>query len=163
MNKNSLRIIIASFLLWVLSSTSLYAEGLALIRTHAKPENVMLSLQETLRGYGYKIAHIQKCDGGLQGMGYKTGYYKVVFFGKPEEVRKLTKKYPQLIPYLPLKIAIFAEKNDTLLTAVNPVGLSDFFADEEVKTQLIRWRNDIKAIFSEVRQLHVFNEEELQS
>jgi uncharacterized protein (DUF302 family) len=158
-----LRLTIVSFIFWILGSTSLYAEGLTLVRTHAKPENVMLSLQATLRGYGYKIAHIQKCDGGLQSMGYKTDYYKVVFFGKPEEVRKLTKKYPQLIPYLPLKIAIFAENDDTLLTAVNPVGLSDFFADEEVKTQLRRWRNDIKAIFSEVRQLHVFDEEELQS
>lgn len=160
---NILRLTLVSFIFWMLGSTSLYAEGLALVRTHAKPENVMLSLQTTLRGYGYKIAHIQKCDGGLQNMGYKTDYYKVVFFGKPEEVRQLTKKYPQLIPYLPLKIAIFAENNDTLLTAVNPVGLSAFFADKEVKTQLKRWRNDIKAIFSEIRQLHAFNEEELQS
>jgi uncharacterized protein (DUF302 family) len=146
---------IASVMFWLFSSTFAYAEGLLLVRTQADPENIMMSLQTALYGYGYKVAHIQKCDGGLQGMGYKTDYYKVVFFGKPEEIRRLTKKYPELIPYLPLKIAVFAEKNDTLLTAVNPAELAHFFEDKELKTQLRRWSNDIKAILSEVRRLHL--------
>jgi uncharacterized protein (DUF302 family) len=150
---------LATLIFWLFSSTAIYAEGLLLVRTQAEPESIMVSLQTALYGYGYKVAHIQKCDGGLQGMGYETDYYKVVFFGKPEEIRKLTKKYPQLLPYLPLKIAIFAENNDTLLTVVNPAELVDFFEDQEVKTQLRRWSNDIKAILSEVRQLHMLDKE----
>jgi len=148
---NKIRLIIISIVFSLFSHSILYAEGLFLVRKHAKPEDVMLKLQSKLTEYGYKIAHIQKCDGGLEGMGYKTDYYKVVFFGKPKEVRKLSKKYPQLIPYLPLKIAIFSEKEDTLLTAVNPGALTMFFQDEEIKVQLLRWKNDIKAILAEVR------------
>lgn len=153
----SIRLMLVAMILWLFSSTLLYAEGLLLVRTQAKPENIMVSLQTALYGYGYKVAHIQKCDSGLQGMGYKTDYYKVVFFGKPQQVRKLTKKYPQLLPYLPLKIAIFAEDDDTLLTVVNPAELAVFFEDKELKTQLRRWSNDIKAILSEVRQLHLLD------
>lgn len=120
-------------------------------RSAQASEDAMDVLQETLEKYGYTIAHVQRCDGGLAEFDYKTDFYRVVFFGRIEEVRSLTSKYPELVPFLPLKIAVFAEGKETILTAFNPVDLSVFFADPIVHEQLLKWATDINAIFNEVQ------------
>lgn len=142
------------FLLLVFMMTAVRADGLLLVRVHAEPIDVMQTLQEKLKEYGYTIGHIQKCDTGLEEMGYETDYYKVVFFAKPEQLRYLSNKYQEMIPYLPLKLAIFAEKNDTLISGVNPVSLDELFPQREIQLQLRRWQNDVQGILTEIRQLY---------
>ena len=52
---------------------------------------------------------------------------RVVFFGRPEEVTQLAKTHPELIPYLPLNVAIFSEASNTILTSRHPAVLKTFF------------------------------------
>ena len=108
-------------------------------------------LLQTLEEYGYAVAHVQRCDGGMADFGYKSDLYRVVFFGKIDEVRYLSDKYPQVIPYLPLKILLFAEKDETVLVALNPLELAKWFAAEELHSQMQRWHSDIRAILLEMR------------
>lgn len=135
----------------VLYSGPNLALPMMMARSMHNAEITMESLQEALEAYGYTIAHVQRCDGGLADFDYKTDYYRVVFFGKIEEVRKLSSQYPELIPYLPLKIAVFAEGNETVLSTFNPVDLSEYFDDPALNTQFLRWYNDISAIFNDLR------------
>ena len=86
-------------ILLVLSSGPGYAQPMLMARSTLDAEVTMESLQQALEAYGYTIAHIQRCDGGLADFDYQTDYYRVVFFGKIEEVRNLSIKYPELIPY----------------------------------------------------------------
>lgn len=58
---------------------------------------------------------MQRIDIGLTGMGYKTDKYRVVFVGKPEEIKYLVGRYPVLAAYMPPKISVFAEKDETVL------------------------------------------------
>ncbi len=76
----------------------------------------------------------------------------MVFFGRPEEIRRLSHAYPDLIPYLPLKIAIFAENDQTLLVTANPVLLERFYRHPELKSVFERWARDIQAMLDEVRE-----------
>ena len=138
-------------ILLVLSSGPGYAQPMLMARSTLDAEVTMESLQQALEAYGYTIAHIQRCDGGLADFDYQTDYYRVVFFGKIEEVRNLSSKYPELIPYLPLKIAVFAEGAETILSSFNPVDLAEYFDDPALKFQLVRWYNDINAIFNDLR------------
>ena len=112
----------------------------------------MLALQQTIGEYGYTVSRVQRVDIGLTSSGFATDKYRIVFFGKPEEVRHLSNRYPQLIPYLPLKITLFAEQEETLLTTFDPVLLTTIAADEAFRHQAMRWRNDIIAIFDELRE-----------
>ena len=132
-------------------SGSSLALPMMMARSMQSAEITMETLQQALVDYGYTIAHEQRCDGGLSDFDYKTDYYRVVFFGKIEEVRKLSSKYPELIPYLPLKIAVFAEGEETVLSAFNPVDLSEYFDAPELNVQFMRWYNDINAIFNDIR------------
>jgi uncharacterized protein (DUF302 family) len=127
------------------------AENMLMARVHDSFEETMIQLKETLNDYGYRIAHIQKCDGGLSGFGYKTDLYKSVFFGKFGEMRRLTRDYPEFIPYLPLKIVVMKEKDTVLLVALNPTTLEPLFPDPELRIQFERWESDIRAIFEELR------------
>ena len=115
-------------------------------------EVAMAVLQEAIADYGYTVAHVQKCDGGMTEFHYKTDFYRVVFFGKIDEVRWLTDKYPEIAPFLPLKIAVFAEKDETVFSALNPMDLDQYFADPEVKIQLQRWANDMRSMLNDVRE-----------
>jgi hypothetical protein len=74
----------------------------------------------------------------------------VVFFGRIEEIRDYAEKYPILIPYLPHKIAIFAEEDETLLVTANPERL--FPTDDPgLKAIVKQWHEDLQAIFEDMR------------
>jgi len=133
-----------------LFATSVQAENMIMARLSSNFNDSMILVKEKLNEYGYKIAHIQKCDGGLSDFGYKTDYYKSIFFGKFEEMRHLTQTHPEIIPFVPLKIAVMQEKETTLIVATNPVTLTEFFPDKSLQMQFWRWESDIRAIFDEV-------------
>jgi hypothetical protein len=71
----------------------------------------------------------------------------VVFYGKKDEVDLISEKYPYLIPYIPWKIAIFAEQEDTLMVTADPMVFSNKKypgADKYLK----EWKKDIHKILA---------------
>jgi len=111
----------------------------------------MEEVQSLLQEYGYAVAHTQRCDGGLTDFGYKTDFYRVIFFGKIDEVRAISEKQPELVPFVPLKILVFAESGETVIVSLDPHTLSRHFENPELQTQLSRWRSDIISILDELR------------
>ncbi len=142
------------FLVLFLCSAAAYAEHQKLIMgrsVDAFPES-MSALQEEIKKAGYVLSFVQRVDVGLTGMGFKTDKYRVVFFGKPEEIKELPEKYPELVPYMPLAIAIFAEEQETVLTAMSPDFLGPAYLKEhsELKVIFDRWKKDIETIIEGV-------------
>lgn len=142
--------VILSVLLFSLAAVAV-AEDILMLRARQPFEEAMLSLQGAISAQGYQLSRVQRVDIGLSKSGYQTDKYRVVFYGKPEQVRDLSARYPELIPYLPLKIAIFAEGTDTLLVASDPVQLSAAYSNEELDGVFKRWGDDLQAIFAMVR------------
>ena len=130
--------------------TSSHAENLIMARiTQTFPEAMSL-LQEAIRANGYKVSRVQRVDIGLTASGFSTDKYRVVFFGTDEEITAISKEYPELVPYLPWKIAIFAEEQDTLLITSNPM----FFSNKKYPAAdkyLSKWKTDIEKIFEFMR------------
>lgn len=118
--------------------------------SEAFPETMAL-LQEAIKKQGYELSRVQRVDVGLSKKGYKTDKYRVVFFGKGKQIQQLSAKYPQLVPYLPLKIAIFAEQDNTILISVNPTIYNDLFKIPELKPTFDLWLKDISQILNSVQ------------
>lgn len=118
--------------------------------SEAFPETMAL-LQEAINKQGYKLSRVQRVDVGLSKKGYKTDKYRVVFFGKGKQIQQLSADYPQLIPYLPLKIAIFAEGDNTILISVNPAIYNDLFKLPKLKHTFDLWKKDIIEILKAVQ------------
>jgi len=135
------------------SSTVSHAseDHLLMVRTQQTFEIAMEKIQRLIEEYGYSVAHIQRCDGGLNDFDYETDYYRVIFFGKYKEVKALSNDYPELIPFLPLKFLVFAENDETVIVSLDPDTLADYFDNPDIKHQLRRWHNDIDEMFSEMR------------
>ncbi len=127
------------------------AEDLVMARSGLPFPEAMLALQESIREHGYTVARVQRVDIGLTGMGYKTDKYRIVFAGKPEEIRSLTRQAPQLIPYLPPKVSIFAEGEQTVLVTVHPKLYATIAGDAVDPLIFERWTNDLQSIFHDVR------------
>ena len=139
-------------LAWLLVSVTLHAGAEEIIMTRSKqpfPET-MLVLQESIRAHGYTVSRVQRIDIGLTGMGYKTDKYRIVFAGKLDEIRMLTEKAPQLIPYLPPKISIFAEDEQTVLLTINPEIYARIAGDAIDPVFFQRWASDLQSIFHDV-------------
>ena len=66
------------------------------------------------------------------------------------EIRELSAAYPELIPYLPLTIVVFAEGDDTLVLTTDPLKLGEFFKKPELLKRFGVWEKDVLAIFDEV-------------
>lgn len=128
------------------------AEQLLIVRSSQAFEEAMSTLQGAISGAGYKVARVQRVDIGLEGHGYHSDKYRVVFYGKAEEIAQLSAKYPELIPYLPLNVAIFAEGDNTILTTNRPGVLEEFFPAPELKAVFARWEKDLIRILDEVRE-----------
>jgi len=137
---------IALFLFLLLPGWSAAEELLMARITRPFPEAMNL-LQDTIRTKGYAISRVQRVDVGLTSSGFTTAEYRLVFYGKPEEMRNLSSKYVELIPYLPLNIVIFAEGDDTILLAANPQQLEEFFAKPELHQTFAHWEMDVRSIF----------------
>ena len=106
----------------------------------------MMKLQTILKEEGYTLSRVQKVDEGLKKNGYDSDKYRVVFYGRGDEGKFLSKNHPELIPYLPLKIAIFAENEHTLLIATNPEVIVNN-PPEILKIKLQSWKSDLQRIF----------------
>jgi len=149
-----MRHLLAGILMLALSTVSAVAsesDGLILHRSIQNFPEAMLALQTSIGEHGYTVSRVQRVDIGLTKSGYKTDKYRIVFFGKSSEIRAVKQSQPQLIPYLPLKIVIFSENNETLLVASNMTQFSALVDNENTKDLLQRWNNDIQSIFGEVK------------
>lgn len=125
------------------------ADNMMMVRTTQTFPEAMAELQNQIRKKGYVVSRVQRVDIGLTKSGYKTDKYRVVFFGKPDEIRDLSRRYPQLTAYLPLKISIFAEDRDTILVSANPQHLKKA-GDAELAKVIDRWERDMASIFRQI-------------
>jgi len=127
------------------------ADNMMMARTTQTFPEAMAELQNLIRSKGYVISRVQRVDIGLTKSGYKTDKYRVVFYGKPSEIRKLTEQHPELTAYLPLKISIFAEQNDTIIVTANPQHLSKA-GDKALAQAINQWEIDLVEIFRKMRE-----------
>jgi len=132
-------------------AASAQASDLIMVRSHQKFPEAMLTLQTSVKEHGYTVTRVQRVDVGLTGMGYHTDKYRVVFVGKKDEVEYLATKYPDLIPYLPPKVSIFAENDETVLVTANPNLFARMVSDKKDKDIFNQWQRDIQAVFDDVR------------
>lgn len=126
------------------------AEEIVITRSVLAFPEAMLALQESIRAHGYTVSRVQRIDIGLTGMGYKTDKYRIVFAGKIDEIRELTEKAPQLTAYLPPKISIFAEGDQTVLVTINPRLYADIAGDGIDPIIFAHWESDLRSIFRDV-------------
>lgn len=138
-------------LLCFIVSTNTFASDLIMARSSLAFPEAMLNLQTSLREHGYKVARVQRIDIGLTGMGYKTDKYRVVFVGKTDEIKRLVDKYPQLIPYMPPKVSVFAERGDTVLVTAHPQIYAQMIDDKKDQVIFDRWESDIYSVFDDFR------------
>ncbi len=128
------------------------AQGLLMARSNQMFPESMTLLQSAITARGYTITRLQQVNENLAKMHYPSDMYRVVFFGKYEEIKAITAKYPELIPYLPLSITLFAEGDQAILVANHPSTLAAFFPYPELKPVFERWESDLVKIMDEVRE-----------
>ena len=134
-----------------LNGSAAQADDLLMVRSLEAFPEAMSTLQTSIREHGYAITRVQRIDIGLTGMGYQTDKYRVVFVGKPDEINYLVDHYPELAPYMPPQISVFAEGDDTLMVTANPQIYADMIDDEEDKMIFRRWENDVYSVFKDIR------------
>lgn len=135
---------------WLGVTSFSQADDLMMARVNQDFPEAMLKLQEALTQQGYTVSRVQRVDIGLTKSGYMTDKYRLVFYGKPEEVNYVSIKYPELTPYLPLKIAIFAEAEETMIVAANPMFLASQ-PSAALKLQLSIWERDLQKLLATMK------------
>jgi uncharacterized protein (DUF302 family) len=128
------------------------AGDLMMARVNRMFPEAMALLQSAISERGYTVTRLQQVNENLQRRDFKSDMYRVVYFGKLDEVRQVTARNPELIPFLPLSITIFAEGDQTILVASHPQMLRQFFPDPGLKPYFDRWEKDVVAIMDEVRE-----------
>jgi len=139
------------FLVFVCFAAQVLAGDLLMVRTKQTFPEAMLALQTSVKEHGYNVTRVQRIDIGLTGMGYKTDKYRVVFVGKPKEIKYLVNKYPVLAAYMPPQISIFAEHGETVLVTANPMIYAEMIDDEADKVLFRRWESDVHSVFDDMR------------
>ena len=141
------------FLAYILLVVTTYGHTahLNMVRVKQPFPETMLKLQEVIKEHGYKLSRVQRVDIGLTASGYQTDKYRVVFFARHDEFRWIIANHPELIPYLPLKIAIYAEGKDTIMVVYNPKILFQPKSGK-LKDIINRWEKDLESIFRVMRE-----------
>ncbi len=118
------------------------------VSTEPYPET-MMQLQRAIEANGYVFSRVQRVDYGLRRRGYDIPPYRIVFFGKPDEVRFLSVVQPQLLPFLPLKIIVYEDGDKVVMLAADPSRLARFYTGPETVGLFETWRRDIGKILLE--------------
>ena len=127
------------------------ADSLFMVRMDKAFPEAMALLQSAISSRGYTITRLQQVNENLEKREYKSDMYRVVYFGKHDEVRQVTAINPQMISFLPLSITIFAEGDQSILVSSHPQSLQQFFPDPALRPVFQRWEKDIESIMDEVR------------
>ena len=149
--KKLLNLALLCICLWSGTSQGVVTDELIMVRSEQGFPETMSTLQAAIKKQGYTLSRVQRVDIGLTSSGYQTDKYRVVFFGKADEVHQLMSQHPELIPYLPLKIALFAEANETILVCSNPLVFSAMFDDPALDIIFSRWKKDLVQILKSVQ------------
>ncbi len=136
----------------LLLSTPVLASDLLMARVNRMFPEAMTLLQSAISSRGNTVTRLQQVNENLQRREFQSDMYRVVYFGKYEEVRQATARNPQLIPFLPLNITIFAEGDETIMVASHPHMLREFFPDPELQPLFERWEKEMVEIMDEVRE-----------
>lgn len=128
------------------------AEGLMMARSPLMFPEAMAVLQRAIRDQGYTITRLQEVNENLSKRDYSSDVYRVVFFGKHEEIRAMVAGNPELVPFLPLNVTIFAEGDNAIVMAAHPRTLEAFFPDPGLKPVFERWEADLAKIMNAVRE-----------
>jgi len=136
------------FLISLGLSLSTFAEKIIMSRSAQEFPEAMTTLQNSIIEHGYTVSRVQRVDVGLTKAQYKTDKYRVVFFGKQKEIDSILAIEPNIIAYLPLKISIFAEGEETIIVTVNPDQFEIMFPNPKLRHFFNRWRQDLRSIFS---------------
>jgi len=132
-----------------LLTTSALAEddNIMMARTQQEFKVALDDIMKEIENQGYTVAHVQRCDGGMEAMGYQTDNYKVVFFGKLSEVRELSQKHENLIPYFPFKAIVYKEGDETVLSILNPKHMQSLAPDDPALSEKVKqWKQDFDQI-----------------
>ena len=111
------------------------------------PEAMVL-LQEAITSHGYTVSRVQHVDKGLRKFGYETDIYRIVFFGRAQQMALVQENHLELIPYLPLKIMLFEDGEYVVASALEPATLTAFLDDPEIQQLLDTWQKDLLKILS---------------
>ena len=130
---------------------SALADDLIMRRIAMTFPEAMNSLQTSIAEEGFTVSRVQRVDIGLTSSGYNTAEYRIVFFMRPDEVRHIVKEHHELIAFLPLKITIFAEGNETILVTLNPLKLNEFFPDLKMEKEFTEWSDQVVKILDRVQ------------
>ena len=122
-----------------------------LVRADHKFEDTLDIVKDVLHKNGFEVAHVQRCDGGLKHMGYNTDKYRIVFFGRLEEVREISKTHSELIPFLPFKLLVYAEGNQSIISIMNPENLKGTLKDKAFNRKLEEWKDEFVKILEQTK------------
>ncbi|MGV8991215.1 MAG: DUF302 domain-containing protein [Thiobacillus sp.] len=150
MNK-LIRWIVGLFMVLFLASP-VTADGLFMVRMDKAFPEAMTLLQSAISSRGYTITRLQQVNENLQRREFKSDMYRVVYFGKLEEIKQVSAQQAGLIPFLPLNITIFAEGEHSILVSSHPSTLRQFFPDPALGPVFDRWEKDIGAIMDALRE-----------
>lgn len=152
-NTNNITKLFLSLIVLACLNTVAIADELMMARSTEDFPETMLTLQSLIKKQGYTPSRVQRVDIGLTKSGYRTDKYRVVFFGKADEIKKISTQLPELVPYLPLKISIFAEEGQTILVTLDPMSFDRMYPNSSFTPLFKQWKRDMQAIFNKVQNL----------
>jgi len=150
MMKNKIKLFL-SLIIFVTYSVNVYSDELLMTRSTEDFPEAMLMLQSLIKEHGFTPSRVQRVDIGLTKSGYQTDKFRVVFFGKADEIKRITTQLPELIPYLPLKISIFAEGGQTILVTLDPMSFDRMYPNSNLTPVFKHWAKTIKSIFNKIQ------------
>lgn len=140
------------FLLLMLLTSPLLAGNLIMVRTPLQFDDAEKRLKVAIAESGYTLLAAHPIDVSLVATGFSDGQYRAITLENSVGTAELLDRYPRLAPFLPLRITLFAEHETSVLAALNPLYLKNYFSDEELAGFFWRWNRDLHQILQSVQQ-----------
>lgn len=144
--------LITLFLLLITTHT--FANSVIMEKTSYDFSHTWLNLQKYTKKQGYTVSFKQRCDLGLKKVHYDSNKYRVLFFGKYQEIKDITSRNPEITPHLPLSITSiegYDDENITTLVSASPKAWLSLVKSKQDKAIVNQWHLDILQIIQNTK------------
>lgn len=121
------------------------------MKSHRKFDETVAKIQEITTTKGFRILHIHDVRATLQEKDFERGPFKIIEICNARFAHQALSITEDVGLFMPCKINVYTKDGETIISAMRPALISEFFAEPHLKKLADEVDSTVRSIIDEAR------------
>jgi uncharacterized protein (DUF302 family) len=114
-------------------------------------DDAVAKIEEITQSKGFRVLHTHDVQATLAEKGFERGPFKIIEICNSKFAHKVLGINENVGLFMPCKINVYASKGKTVISAMRPAMISEFFKENELKQTAIEVDAIVRSIVDEAK------------